>query len=228
MPPGGDEPPTGRASVPGAAPPPARGAARPVVPGAAVPPARGAAAPPARGAAAPAVRASARVGGPPAEIPPDSDGGRPSPGARAKRRRRRNVIIASIAAFIMLTGIGLVTGTYYFDQVELPENLTLEQSTSIYYADGPLMARIGSKNRTLVTYEEIPLHVQHAVVAAEDNSFYTNDGVDYWGVARAAWNNVTGGDRQGASTISQQYARKWAELEGVTYGRKLREAVIAL
>ena len=37
-----------------------------------------------------------------------------------------------------------------------------------------------------------------------------------------------GGDRQGASTISQQYARKWAELEGVTYGRKLREAVIAL
>ncbi|WP_156089721.1 transglycosylase domain-containing protein [Dactylosporangium aurantiacum] len=193
-PPTGDGPSTGRASVPGAAPPPARGAARAAVPGAAVP---GAAVPVARaavpapgGAAVPVARASARVGGPPADVPPDAGAGRPSPGARAKRRRRRNVIIASIAAFIMLTGIGLVTGTYYFDRVELPDDLTLEQSTSIYYADGPLMARIGSKNRTVVTFDDIPLHVQH--------------------------------------TISQQYARKWAELEGVTYGRKVREAVIAL
>ncbi|MFC5008703.1 transglycosylase domain-containing protein [Dactylosporangium cerinum] len=196
-----DEPVTGRASVRGAVPPP--------------------------------VRASARVAGPlehtpPGEIPPEPGRSGPAPAARAKRRRRRNILIASIAAFIMLTGLGLVAGTYYFDQVGLPEELTLEQSTSIYYADGPLMARIGSKNRTLVTFEEIPLHVQHAVVAAEDNSFYTNDGVDYWGVARAAWNNVTGGDRQGASTISQQYARKWAELVDVTYARKVREAVIAL
>ncbi|WP_327005209.1 penicillin-binding protein [Dactylosporangium sp. NBC_01737] len=181
-----------------------------------------------RGAVPPPVRASARVGGPPVETPPESGRDRPAPTARAKRRRRRNIIIASLAAFIMLTGVGMVAGTYYFDQVGLPDDLTLEQSTSIYYADGPLMARIGSKNRTLVTFEEIPKHVQQAVVAAEDNTFYTNDGVDYWGVARAAWNNVTGGDRQGASTISQQYARKWADLEGVTYARKVREAVIAL
>ena len=47
------------------------------------------------------------------------------------------------------------------------------------------------------------------------------------GIARAAWNNFTGGDTQGASTITQQYARHAAELKEISYNRKLREAVIA-
>jgi membrane peptidoglycan carboxypeptidase len=155
-------------------------------------------------------------------------GRRPSPTRVAKRRRRRNILIASIAAFIMIAGIGMVSGTYYFDQVALPDDITLKESTSIYYSDGvTLMSRIG-ENRTVLALDKISKDVPHAVVSAEDNSFYTNDGVDYKGVVRAAWNNVTGGDRQGASTISQQYARHWADLEGVTYARKVREAVIAM
>ncbi|GAA2587280.1 transglycosylase domain-containing protein [Dactylosporangium fulvum] len=185
-------------------------------------------------------RASVRVGAPaegiadpPGDIISNGPGGKgkgaASTSAKAKKRRRRNILIASIAAFIMIAGIGMVSGTYYFDQVALPEDLTMKQSTTIYYADGVTpMARIGDENRTVVSIDDIPKHVQQAVVAAEDNTFYTNDGVDYKGVVRAAWNNVTGGERQGASTISQQYARRWAELEDVTYARKLREAVIAL
>ena len=150
--------------------------------------------------------------------------------AKAKRRRRRNIVIASIAAFIMIAGIGMVSGTYYFDQVALPEDLGHgavddDLLRRRRHPDGAASAtRTARSSRST----EIPLDVQHAVVAAEDNTFYTNDGVDYKGVVRAAWNNVTGGERQGASTISQQYARQWADLEGVTYARKLREAVIAL
>jgi membrane peptidoglycan carboxypeptidase len=164
---------------------------------------------------------------PPGGPPP---GARPpkSASSRAKRRRRRNVIIVGIAAFIMLAGVGMVSGTYYFDKVALPQDLKMKESTTIYYSNGQVMAKIGEENRTMITIGEVPLDVQHAVVATEDNSFYTNGGVDYKGVARAAWNNVTGGGRQGASTISQQYARHWADLTGVTYGRKLREAVIAM
>jgi membrane peptidoglycan carboxypeptidase len=47
------------------------------------------------------------------------------------------------------------------------------------------------------------------------------------GIARAAWNNFTGGELQGASTITQQYARHVAEEKEISYSRKLREAVIA-
>jgi len=187
------------------------------------------------------VRASVPVGGGPEPdilesgpgVPHTGGGSGPKPprsaGARAKRRRRRNLIIVGIAAFIMLTGVGMVTGTYYFDQVELPQDLHMKEATTIFYNDGKTkMAQIGEENRTMITIKDVPEWVQHAVVATEDNTFYTNTGVDYKGIARAAWNNVTGGERQGASTISQQYARHWAELSGVTYGRKVREAVIAM
>jgi membrane peptidoglycan carboxypeptidase len=64
-------------------------------------------------------------------------------------------------------------------------------------------------------------------MAAEDKSFLTHDGIDMKGILRAAWNNFTGGDREGASTITQQYARHAADLKGISYNRKLREAVIA-
>jgi membrane peptidoglycan carboxypeptidase len=69
--------------------------------------------------------------------------------------------------------------------------------------------------------------MQNAVAAAEDKNFLKHNGIDMKGIARAAWNNFTGGDKQGASTITQQYARHVAELKEISYSRKLREAVIA-
>src|SRR5689334_22161597 len=72
-----------------------------------------------------------------ASVPGTGDSGeaRKAVVKRAKRRRRRNITIASIAAFIMIAGIGMVAGTYYFDQVALPDDLPLKQSTTIYYSD---------------------------------------------------------------------------------------------
>ena len=69
--------------------------------------------------------------------------------------------------------------------------------------------------------------ITEAIVASEDRTFWTNEGVDFTGVMRAAWNNFTGGETQGASTITQQYARLAFDLKGATYNRKLREAVLA-
>jgi membrane peptidoglycan carboxypeptidase len=147
-----------------------------------------------------------------------------------KRIRRRNIILAAVALLIMLSGVIVVGGTYYFDSVKMPDALpTPAQSTTIFYSDGKTqMAKIGDQNRTNVGITQIPKYVQQAVVAAEDNTFYSNQGVDFKGMLRAMVNNVTGGDREGASTITQQYARKMADLEGISYARKLREAVIAM
>lgn len=150
--------------------------------------------------------------------------------ARRKRRRRMNIFIAATAVFIMVAGAGLVYSTYYFDKVQLPEDLyNPAQATKVYYSDGTTeMARLGDENRTNVKIEDLKKYVSDVIVATEDNSFYTNDGVDYKGILRAAWNNVTGGERQGASTITQQYARRIAELSDMSYGRKIREAVLAV
>jgi len=153
----------------------------------------------------------------------------PSPIAAAKaraRRRTRYLVIA--AATLVLAGCGLAAGTYYVDSVPTPDQLALPESTTVYYADGKTpMAKLGTENRTILKYDEMTEVVKQAIVAAEDQTYWTNPGVDLGSVLRAAWNNVTGGKTQGASTITQQYARIAADLKGVTYSRKLREAVIA-
>ncbi|WP_203904229.1 transglycosylase domain-containing protein [Virgisporangium aliadipatigenens] len=197
----------------------------------------------------PAGRASVggvNIGGVPVDSP-DGPGGPGGPGGtgpgrggaggrgnanrrtRSKKARRRNWIIAAIAVVIMMAGTSLVGGTYVFASIAPPDQIKLGgESTFIYYSDGTQMAKIGSENRTIVPLEKIAIQMQHAVVATEDRSFYTNDGVDFKGIVRAFWNNTKGGETQGASTITQQYARAVADLEGATYSRKIEEAAIAM
>ncbi|WP_165824490.1 transglycosylase domain-containing protein, partial [Micromonospora globispora] len=153
----------------------------------------------------------------------------PAEAARAKKRRRINLLIASFAVFIMLAGIGVVGFTYYSTKVILPEDTTPPLATTIYAKDGKsVIAKVGDQNREFVSIAQIPQHVQDAVAAAEDRNFYRHSGVDYKGIARAAWNNFTGGDKQGASTITQQYARNaYDNLKQDTYARKLKEAILA-
>ncbi|MBW3628904.1 MAG: transglycosylase domain-containing protein, partial [Gemmatimonadetes bacterium] len=84
-----------------------------------------------------------------------------------------------------------------------------------YVLDGRLLARDGSllawlylENRVPVTLEQVPQHVQQAVVAIEDSRFYEHEGVDLKGMARAAVANARSGDvQQGASTLTQQYVK---------------------
>jgi membrane peptidoglycan carboxypeptidase len=173
-------------------------------------------------------------GGPGGPGGPGSPGG-PGRGRRGKgpkgkkNRRRRNLILAGAAVFIILSGLVVVGSTYYYDSVPEPNQIALPQSTTVFYSDGTTpMAKLGDQNRTIIDGKQIPDTVKHAVVAAEDNTFYENSGIDFKGIVRAAWNNVTGGDRQGASTITQQYVRKAFDLQGVTYARKIREAVMAV
>ncbi|MDG4800679.1 transglycosylase domain-containing protein [Micromonospora sp. WMMD980] len=145
---------------------------------------------------------------------------------RPRRRGRRLLVVLAVCA--LLAGAGLVAGGYYFDSVPTPTDLKLPESTTVLYADGRTpMAKLGAQNRTIVPYEAMNDSAKQAIVAAEDRTFWTNRGIDVKGVLRAAWANVSGGQRQGASTLTQQYARVAADLRGVTYSRKLREAVIA-
>jgi len=162
---------------------------------------------------------------------PDGDGPRRRPGAsdpkRAKKARRRNLLIAGFAVFIMLAGLGVVGGTYYVDGVKTSDQLKFPETTTVYYSNGAVLAKLGEVTRYPLKFAEMNDAVVESIVASEDKTFWTNEGVDFTGVMRAAWNNFTGGSTQGASTITQQYARVAFDLEGATYSRKLREAVMA-
>ncbi len=103
--------------------------------------------------------------------------------------------------------------------------------TSVVYAsDGSVLAEWhAEENRTLVSYADLPSHLVNAVVAIEDERYWTHTGVDLRAIARALVANVEAGDVvQGGSTITQQYLKNVLLTPEVTLDRKLEEAVLAL
>lgn len=108
----------------------------------------------------------------------------------------------------------------------------MESASLIYDRKGQLLGRIFIQNRDKVGLADIAHVLQQAVVAAEDNRYYQHDGVDYYGIARAALKNFQAGrTRQGASTLTQQLARNSFPDELPSndrgYQRKLLEIFVA-
>lgn len=98
----------------------------------------------------------------------------------------------------------------------------------IHARDGTLLAEYGEERRDVVPLEDIPPHLRQALLAIEDSAFYAHDGVDYAGLARAAWSNLAaGGHAQGGSTITMQVARMFFLSPEKTYHRKITEILLA-
>ncbi|HEX2238798.1 MAG TPA: penicillin-binding protein 1A [Gammaproteobacteria bacterium] len=99
----------------------------------------------------------------------------------------------------------------------------------VYTQEGDLIAQFGEKRREPLALRKMLKLMQEAFLAAEDDRFFQHPGVDYQGVLRAAWHLVrTGEKEQGGSTITMQLARNIFLSSERTYGRKLREIILAL
>ena len=97
----------------------------------------------------------------------------------------------------------------------------------IFTADNVMIGEFGEERRNVVRFKEIPDVMKKAVLAIEDDRFYEHGGVDYLGILRAAVHNLSGGARQGASTITQQVARNFFLSSEQTLKRKLYEVLLA-
>jgi membrane peptidoglycan carboxypeptidase len=131
----------------------------------------------------------------------------------------------------MLVLLGVFVGVVYAStDVPSPNSITTAQTTRIYYSDGATeMARLGDENRTSVTLAQISKPARYAVLAAENRSFYTDPGISFTGIVRAAFNNVTGGSTQGGSTITQQYVKNAIlKNSSQTFTRKFQELFLAI
>ena len=129
---------------------------------------------------------------------------------------------------------GVVIAAYVSIDVLDPDDIALPQRSTAYYSDGTTeLASFASQDRTVIPFEDIPKVVQHAVVAAEDRTFYENSGIDVKGLGRAAIGNVkavfTGGKKTGGSSITQQYAERFYT-DGTTtdYVGKFKEVLMAI
>lgn len=115
-----------------------------------------------------------------------------------------------VSCIPIFAGIGYVAWQVYagnysdFEKTRIIEILSKE--TVLYYADGQsqLGSLFGQEHRIYVNIDQIPQTMKDSIVAAEDEDFYTNVGIDPKGILRAAIHNIIFKTRQGASTITQQ------------------------
>jgi penicillin-binding protein 1A len=136
------------------------------------------------------------------------------------------VLIATIFALLLALYVMLVI---------VPNSPSLDTITDyrpkiplrIYTADGALIGEFGEEHRDFVAIKDIPPIMKDAVVSIEDARFYTHGGLDFIGVLRAIVSDLTGGMRQGASTITMQVARNFFLTRDKTLDRKIREIVLA-
>lgn len=93
----------------------------------------------------------------------------------------------------------------------------------------PIATLTGDLNRLLVADADISPNLKKAVVGIEDKRFYQDNGVDYRGIARAVWQDLTSGQpAQGASTLTEQFVKNALAAEGKrTIGEKAREALLS-
>jgi penicillin-binding protein 1A len=142
-------------------------------------------------------------------------------------------------AILGVAGAALVAATaafvfwMYGRDPHLPDYQTLadyhpKQVTVITDGNDRRIGEIYSERRTVVPYDKVPPIVVDAFVAAEDNSFWTHRGVDYWGMFRALVMNLRAGHtRQGASTITQQVVKTFLLTPERTFRRKIQEIILA-
>ncbi|GAA4618025.1 transglycosylase domain-containing protein [Actinoallomurus liliacearum] len=107
-----------------------------------------------------------------------------------------------------------------------------EQGTTIYWggsAKNPqVLGRIGASRQILPDLSKVSKPMQAAALAAEDRKFYHEAAISPTGIARAVYNNVSGGDTQGGSTITQQYVKNAYLSPNRTFTRKFKEIFIAV
>jgi membrane peptidoglycan carboxypeptidase len=126
----------------------------------------------------------------------------------------------------LLAGLGVAVA---LTEVPKPNDLAVAQTTRIYYDDGKTeIGRIGEANRTSVPLERISPAMQAAILAAEDRTYYSHGGFDPKGLTRAMLNNIRGGTTQGASTITQQYAKNAYLSQEQSLERKFKELVLSV
>ena len=154
-----------------------------------------------------------------------------SKGPKPKGKSKHLILkwVLGIIGALLALGIGAFAYLYATTEIPQPESIAVAENTTVYYADGTTpIGTFSEQNREIIDCSVLPDYVGQAVVASEDRSFYTNRGIDLVGIARAFWNNLTTGSRQGGSTITQQYAERYYLGETTSYLGKAREAILAL
>jgi len=138
------------------------------------------------------------------------------------------VLLGLVTTAVVAVAVFTFTLMPDLPSIDSLKDVPLKVPLRVYTSQGRLMAEFGEERREPVSIEQVPEALVKAILAAEDDRFYSHPGVDFVGVMRAAVANLrSGSHEQGASTITMQVARNYFLTREKTYTRKVREALLA-
>ena len=141
----------------------------------------------------------------------------------------KGLVYASLLAVLGLIVAVAVAAAYLPSYSELTKRSDLGQMIRVRAANGAVLLSLGPSFGRWLPYDQIPQEMRAAIISTEDRRFRSHLGVDPIGIARSIAVRVkTGHFRQGGSTITQQLARNIFLTNSRNFGRKLKEAVLAL
>ena len=135
---------------------------------------------------------------------------------------------------LCLLAIIFIFATYIYLKPSLPEiNLVdeseLQMPLKVYSKDGVLIGEFGEIKRRSTGYEKIPNHIKNAFLAAEDDNFFSHQGISYTGLIRSFIRCLSrSGCEGGGGTITMQVVRGYLLTRDQTIERKLKEIFLAL
>jgi penicillin-binding protein 1A len=139
-----------------------------------------------------------------------------------------SVLLGALLIALALGGIFIILAYPQLPSLEALTDYQPKIPLRIYSADGFLIGEFGEERRHVVSIQDLPPRLKQAILAAEDERFYHHSGVDTLGILRAAYSNlISGGKRQGASTITMQVARNFFLSSEKTLTRKLYEVLLS-
>ena len=132
-------------------------------------------------------------------------------------------------AAVLVGGIVAIVLWQQLPELDVLTDYQPHQPLRVLSADGQLLGEFGAERRRFVALKDIPKPMQDALLAVEDADFYEHSGIDFTGILRAMWRNLThSGPLHGASTITQQLARDTYLTKEQRWSRKVVEALLAI
>lgn len=139
------------------------------------------------------------------------------------KKNKKKIILLSLLPLILFISVHIVVFTYAY----ITPKLEINKSKSYYLYDTK-NELVFNDDKDWVSLQEISPYLIEATLSTEDKNFYKHIGFDYLRIGRALINNIIKGDKsEGASTISQQYARNLFLNFEKTWKRKIDEALLA-
>jgi penicillin-binding protein 1A len=136
---------------------------------------------------------------------------------KAKGKRiARKVGKSFLYTFLLIIFIGIIATcaavTVFFVYIAkhaptFDENMLYTHEPSNIYANGKKIATIGTEDRVILTYDEIPEVLVNAIVATEDSRFFQHNGIDLPRFIVASLKQIKGGEGGGASTLTMQLSK---------------------